>query len=286
MIKYHRKINENMDEIHNTKHFSVLSITTGGKAEGTALYFESDIDRLYVVKGVAAMEPDVPDSSPTLFYLERSGCSPGYTRLKLVKISESHEPMTDHLVEDQDEFYISNEYNIFNKNAYMIDINGVRIDGQGKNGPSAPYGNKTIKYDFVFAFKCICFDLIKRWAERPRHFEWPDQNLVQQVTALEGHAVPVANKRSAYPKTEWRICYTKAEILLMHSLTDFQTKLYILLKHIAKAFLKSLCSEMTSYIMKNVVFWLIETNPQEQFSPISDRETDRRACPSKTVLVR
>ena len=75
---------------------------------------------------------------------------------------------------------------------------------------------------------------------------------------------------------EWRICYTKAEVLLMGSLNEFQTKLYILLKHMAKSVLQPICSEISSYIMKNILFWMIEKNPKECFtgSNLIDRLTD------------
>lgn len=72
-----------------------------------------------------------------------------------------------------------------------------------------------------------------------------------------------------YPLSEWRICYTKAEIMLVHSFTESQTKLYMLLKLMAKSVLKPLCPAMTSYIMKNIVFWEIETNSSQNFSQTS-----------------
>ena len=72
-----------MDKIYNNKQFAFRNFTTGAKGEGTALYFESDIDRLYEAKGVTCVEQGVPCYSPTVFYLDITGCSPGYTRLKL-----------------------------------------------------------------------------------------------------------------------------------------------------------------------------------------------------------
>lgn len=46
MIQYRRDKNKHLDDIHNSKGFSVINVTAGGKGEGIALYFESDIDRL------------------------------------------------------------------------------------------------------------------------------------------------------------------------------------------------------------------------------------------------
>ena len=44
-------------------------------------------------------------------------------------------------------------------------------------------------------------------------------------------------------------------------------KVYILLKIIAKHLLKPICDHMTSFIMKNVSFWLAEMKPVEEFNP-------------------
>ncbi|CAC5383881.1 unnamed protein product [Mytilus coruscus] len=184
MIQYRREKNKQFDEIHNSKGFSVINVTAGGK----------------------------------------------------------------------------------DPNHVMIDINGLQINKQDKIGPAARYGNTFTNYDFVLGFECFCPDLIEKWVRRSRHHGWPDPDLIKIISTLEGHVVPVANKGSNFPVTEWRICYTKAELLLMQSLTDSQTKLYVLLKLITKSLLHPLCSAMTSYIMKNVVLWMVETNPKETFS--------------------
>lgn len=170
---------------------------------------------------------------------------------------------------------MSNSYRPFNEYESYVDIHGVSLNIMDVRGPSAPFGNKSINYDFVLGFKCHCQDLIEIWIKRPRQYSWPGRKLIEQVWTLDTHVVPVANKGSKNPRTEWRICYTKAELLLLQSLNEVQTKLFVLLKLIAKSVLFPLCSEMTSYIMKNLVFWLVETNPPEVFlhSHLMDRLT-------------
>ncbi|VDI32292.1 Hypothetical predicted protein [Mytilus galloprovincialis] len=263
MINFRREKNRQLDEIHNNI-FPTPVVTSGGKAEGTALYFESDIDRLYVAKGITCVEPNVQCSSPTIFHLDRYNCSPGYARLKLIQENSS-------FVRNQlklENGYVMNDFSIGNPNT-MVDINGTIIIKQDRIGPAERYGNDFSNYDFVVGLVCICPDLIEKWAKRERMHGWPGPNLVKQISLLEGHVVAVSNKDSMYPLSEWRICYTKAEIMLVHSLTESQTKLYMLLKLMAKSVLKPLCPAMTSYIMKNIVFWEIETNPRQQFSQAS-----------------
>lgn len=262
MIEYRREKNKKMDDIQNSK-FPVPVITSGGKAEGTALYFESDIDRLYAVKGITCVESGTHCSSPTV-YLDKYNCSPGYARLRL--IHENISFIQNHL-KLENGYVLNHVSGVFN--THMVDINGVSITNQGKIGPAEQYGNDYINYDFVVGLVCICPDLVEKWVKRERKHGWPEPDLIKQISLLEGHAVAVSNKDSRYPLTEWRICFTKAEIMLVHSFTESQTKLYVLLKLMAKSVLKPLCPAMTSYIMKNIVFWEIETNPSQHFSQAS-----------------
>ena len=238
MIQYRRDMNKKMDEIYNSKPFAFRNLTTGAKSEGTALYYESDIDRLYEVKDVTCVEHGILCFSPTVFHLDRTGCSPGYTKLKLLTTYRFfHRAIEKYLIPESDGVYMSNNYSPFKQNENYVDINGVSLNKKDKAGPSSPFGNTSIKYDFVLGFKCDCPDLIEKWVKRPRHYKWPDQNSIRRVSLLHGHVVPVADKGSKNPQTEWRICYTRARLLLLQSLNEVQIKLYILLKHIAKSVL-------------------------------------------------
>lgn len=66
---------------------------------------------------------------------------------------------------------------------------------------------------------------------------------------------------------EWRLNFNQGELKLMNSLNDTQTKLYIVLKMLRKDFLAPDTNIITSYMMKNIAFWLCELNPTSQFSP-------------------
>ena len=134
MICYRRKTNMYMDEIHNEKAYPFYRITTGSKAEGTALYFESDIDRFFEVKDVVCLTSDQQIMCPLVVNMVTEGCAPGYTRLKIrsekVNISLVHKYLDEHkyLVSEKDGLYISNQFTcIFPPNIQMMDINGRRI---------------------------------------------------------------------------------------------------------------------------------------------------------------
>ncbi|KAH3698505.1 hypothetical protein DPMN_086027 [Dreissena polymorpha] len=64
---------------------------------------------------------------------------------------------------------------------------------------------------------------------------------------------------------EWRICFNTGETELVNNLNDTQAKVYVLLKMILKNVLRPCKKEITSYVMKNIVLWQAESNPQNKF---------------------
>ena len=112
--------------------------------------------------------------------------------------------------------------------------------------------------DFVQTIECTGTSHLLRWKQRERICDWPEQQLIEEISQMKGHLVPVGIKSSDSDHLEWRISFTEAEIKLIRSLHDVMLKVYILLKKVAKLLLKPECSNMTSYIIKNVVLWIAE----------------------------
>ena len=147
----------------------------------------------------------------------------------------------------------------------MFDVNLKSIDAMTKTGPSVPHGNSHISYDFVSGIICEDKCLLQEWAHRPRPGYWPPPEVVKRVCSTRGQIVPVADRESHYPRTEWRICFTEAELILMRSLNECQIKLYIAIKLISKSVLKPICKDISSYVIKNLVMWLVEQYPTTYF---------------------
>ncbi|XP_053375925.1 uncharacterized protein LOC128547367 [Mercenaria mercenaria] len=109
-------------------------------------------------------------------------------------------------------------------------------------------------------------DIIKQsWLNRKRKHGWPPEELQRQISKMKGHVVPVGTKNNQNEGYEWRICYTQAEIKLAHSLNEVQLMLYIKLKLFSKTVFKEACQDITSYIIKNIIFWLAESIPNKYF---------------------
>ena len=137
-----------------------------------------------------------------------------------------------------------------------------------KAGPAIPHCSPVtpgVVHDIVYCFKCYCPTLLQSWLRRPRRYNWPPQNVIYDISQMEAHVVPVGCKGSDTYYQEWRICFTKAEIYLIHFLNNIQIKIYVMLKMIAKQILKRICPEITSYVIKNIIFWMCEKLPCEIF---------------------
>ncbi|KAH3828778.1 hypothetical protein DPMN_130761 [Dreissena polymorpha] len=128
-------------------------------------------------------------------------------------------------------------------------------------GPSlpTPIGGE-LHTDSVFALRCHCPSILQRWASTPRH--WPSPVLVQKVIPLGTYVTAVDFKESEFKHMEWRICFNTGESELMNQLNDTHTKVYVMLKLIVKDVLMPLKKEITSYVMKNIILWQAESNPQ------------------------
>ncbi|XP_060591205.1 uncharacterized protein LOC132746146 [Ruditapes philippinarum] len=251
-------------------------MTAGSKAEGITKYYESDIDRLILYKDVKCLEEGTSDSSFVVFHMDKYLCSPGYTRLVLSncnKMALSNE-VKNCLIEQNGKTYISNrftesfvEYSEYGRKAHRVDLIGSPVNLFRKHGPCVSFRSENISFDFVAGFKCQSQDLLGKWEQRKRTYDWPNSTLIKEISGSEGHVVPVAEVQSQFPDTEWRICFTNAELLLVNSLNEHHLKVYILLKKLSETALKPICPAITSYIVKNVILWQAENTPKNLFAP-------------------
>ena len=121
--------------------------------------------------------------------------------------------------------------------------------------------------DYVPAIACIHPEITNRWAHRERKYGWPPQDVVEKIRRMDVHIVPKGHKGGPDRDREFRICYTLGEIKLMKSLNETQLKLYVLMKSLLKTVIdKAFPDVLSSYVMKNVLFWVCETTPQDRFT--------------------
>ncbi|KAH3840319.1 hypothetical protein DPMN_113766 [Dreissena polymorpha] len=257
------------DRILNARWRGVLrSIPSGSKAEGLTCYMESDRDTLFVLDDVNCLEDDLNDRTfaeeITVLRSYSKMSYPGHSTLLIERRGTMITSLVNNAMCDDgygrkvlsSDLYVNTWSHVGKKSEFQ-----VRHD---RAGPSLPftYGG-AFHTDTVHAIRYYCPSILKKWAARPR--QWPPLSVVQEVESIEAVLTPVGFKGSEHKNVEWRMCFNAGEIKLVTHLNDIQVKLYILMKMVKTEVLKPRQKEVTSYTLKNIVFWIAENNPQALF---------------------
>lgn len=275
MVNHRRTLYATSDRIWNETHEGLSRITAGSKGEGFAAYCESDTDFLCIHKyklcTLSCDKQELADTENlTLFQMLTDACAPGHYKLKLTKRGSF--PLSTSLSEalltlDTAEPLVSSDMYAKSLNKQIAAYIESGSISKNNSGPAVPQTLGGLHHDHVYAFRCTSQEMIlSEWISRPRKFSWPSSDLIKDVMNQEAQLVPVGSKISDCRDLEWRICFIPGEMKLTHGLNQTQYKIYILLKMINKSILKPICSEMSSYIMKNIVYWLVEEYPDEMFT--------------------
>ncbi|KAH3740933.1 uncharacterized protein LOC127850899 [Dreissena polymorpha] len=257
-----------IDRLFNTFGENLLStyITAGSKAEGLTCLYDSDIDTIFVLPYVVCLENCFDQSNIpchiTILEMSFKMTTAGYCRVLLGRLAPAgSSAIPDSLCEnDCGNPLLSSALFVAHFN-YAWCASGMVIHPRA--GPSLPWSHGPFKNDRVHAIRCHCPNILQTWANRTRH--WPPSDIVEKVVAMGALVTPIGFKGSELNHMEWRICFNTGETELVNNLNDTQIKLYVLLKMIAKDILKPQKKEITSYTMKNVVFWLAENNQSSFF---------------------
>ena len=129
-------------------------------------------------------------------------------------------------------------------------------------------GFGTNSIDVLYAVKCDTKGCLDAWANRKRQHDWPSSSVIEEVLKMPVHIVPKGCKGSKTRAIEFRLSYVFSEMALMRSLNETQSKLYSLLKLLVKSTVgitERFQDILTSYCLKNVVFWIFEENSTNMF---------------------
>ncbi|XP_052789312.1 uncharacterized protein LOC128223898 [Mya arenaria] len=264
MVEHRREVWRETDVIRNRKDRNITWIIAGSKGEGFTAPFESDVDRVRLNNfSVCETQGDefltLPDTH-FKFIMESNHCHPGHFRLNL-----THSGTTAYsniqqalFVHDHGKIYISSE---IYRTTFIEDKTQQTV-----SGPAITDCDEYSSCDNVNAFRCTSKQqLLSEWMKRPRHHNWPTQELRKVVSEIEAQMVPVGCKSSGNKDIEWRVCFIISEQRLTDSWNKNQYKIYILLKLIKNSQLKPISDEISSYLMKNIMLWFTEQNPAKIF---------------------
>ena len=288
-----------IQEISSDKNLNKFMV--GSRREGLSLVGESDEDWMQVNTAVLCTNKlrniKGERDSHVIFRICRKNVPAGYTYLRYHKQDRNQHPYFEQLLNVVEE----NERGAFLSSAKYMEIDedvvhtstgwiGRNTYCREKKGPSNPkvvrmcFGYEELydafnvcrDTDFVRGFKCFCPSILNNWFHRRRFSSWPTQETKIKISKLPYYVVPVGLAGSPNEHLQWRFSFTPAEICLVSSFNETQRKMLILLRYIARYILQSTTPDITSYVMKNVAFWVVENTPSNKFLPdeLFDRVMD------------
>ncbi|XP_052266340.1 uncharacterized protein LOC127868537 isoform X2 [Dreissena polymorpha] len=250
----------------------LTTITTGSKAEGVTDVFEGDRDIMFVLNDVICLEKDVSSytlpMNITVFTLDTDVCYHGHCILVLERPGTNMKRIVYNAL-----CFYANGRALLSSDLYVNAYDELKFAPENirheRAGPSTPRSfdgclHGIYHIDMVHSLRCYCPSILRKWAERRRH--WPTPDVVHKVVSMGAFLTPVSFKGSEHKHLEWRICFNTGENYLVSCLNNTQIYIYVLLKMIIKQVVKPLKKELTSYTVKNMVLWIAENNPQELFN--------------------
>ncbi|XP_069106130.1 uncharacterized protein [Argopecten irradians] len=219
----------------------------------------------------------------------------GYVKLTVVKEGSIFTPLSStsnscyyEYDEDKHVYYLSNgipaslnnfggNLNIFEQYNQNMQLSGVWNE-QIVTGPSLSRVSTTEvkpgtfaidKVDSVISIPCPKWPAVaEEWIERKRNYGWPSNDFITEHVKRGCYVVPVGCKECRKTYLDWRLSFVLVEQALVWDFNATQVKCLLLLKHLKKlVFEKEIGDIISSYILKTIVFWVIEETPPALWVP-------------------
>ena len=226
----------------------------GSRAEGFRIT-GSDIDRMIVVK------------DKTFITMETQHTKPGYVRLILeTDKSRTRESISSSCHNYDGKLYISST----KYREYHMSSLGNKVE---VHGPCASIEYDLMAEDYAYCLSCTSQPAaVQNWMMRCNEYKWPGSVVLKQCISLGCQLAPVGSKESPHEHLEWRISFVLMEKTILQSLSHSQFMCYGLLKLYLKEILDSfeeINDLVSSYFMKTLLLWEIQTNSQHNVGPVS-----------------
>ena len=268
IIQIRRNISMLTDHVRNqiNSDEGYLFYHVGSRAEGFRIT-TSDIDNMIICQHneVINNTTEISELSCVKLYkavitMETQYTKPGYVRLKL----ETDTCMTSERICKSFYYYDDKLYISSTKfREFMMPSLGNNVE---VHGPCTTINQGIVVHDFAHCFSCTSQPTaVQSWVMRCNEYNWPDSVVLEQCISLGCQLAPVGSKKSPHEHLEWRISFILMEKTLIQSLSHSQFMCYGLLKIYLKEVLGSfeeINDLVSSYFMKTVLLWEIQTNSQ------------------------
>lgn len=271
-------IEEFLMNFENTRAFSWNIV--GSLTEGTR-NSKSDLDILILWSKITICqeEDSVENNNCLVFCMERTECDPGYVKLKLLKNEvdanfempwEDKEYSIMEIVEKTDSGYYLSSHKFWEITSFLFcDGNQSRMR---KNGPclcvelgQAQCSGAEIRLtNCDFAQGLELYSITKEGKDWLKHMDsfknrrnWPSVHTIEKIRTLKCAvvAVGIPGDNTSDSLLTWRTSYTLWERELIWSLQDVHRSCFMILKFFCQTFLRKISDDVTSYHLKNIVFF-------------------------------
>lgn len=257
----------------NLKCSGTPLLTLGTPCEGLTHIFDGEYEIMLVKGNVKCTTTDDFRMVNCIHVYAETGKSsipPGYTRLLRVGSGADiyDEDIANSLEKEDSKWYLSSKrYDSCMRQKIKAPEIKIRILCHIGSKHHSQEGTQCVTFPLVLVGK----NLIKTFVERNRPHGWPSNSLIHEMLTSKCYVYPDgsnsdSNDFSDFPDGIWRISFKGAEHSLVNSLNITLLKLYILLRMLCRAELQHIAKQMTSYLMKNLVFWMAESYPGDIFS--------------------
>ena len=235
-------------------------ITSGSKAEGLHLK-GSDLDLMFLNPNFVVYESEkdyVQNDRRIVLIMDTEDTPPCFTHLRLrANCKCSCLCLTQLLQQHRGEKLFSSEL----CKSHALNILTGFMDPRLNTIHGPCISDCDGQLDVAHCIKCDQWvSQSQPWIYRPRSI-WPSPELISKITSCGVLFVPIGYKGSINENLQWRISFSVAEKILIHSFSHTQLLCYALLKILLKEIIErnhNLKGLLCSYFLKTLMFWISE----------------------------
>jgi len=127
--------------------------------------------------------------------------------------------------------------------------------------------------DHVRCVRCLLWpSQATEWPTRPRNHDWPDLSTIDHVVSNGCDVVKVSHRQCRHhpwmDKLQWRLSFSRAEIVLINTWTPVQQIVYHMLRFFVKTERLTDTNEnsdaatLSNYHIKTLILWACELKPR------------------------
>jgi len=168
------------------------------------------------------------------------------------------------------------KYSTIDKDEGMYLLRSADYKGDVRNihGPaifSEHSHPSNLSTDFVFCVRCLSWpSQASDWPTRHRNYGWPDSATVDRVVSNGCDLVYVAHRQCRQHewmgRYQWRLSFSRAEIVLINSWMPVQQIVYHMLRYFLKTERLTDCFDnsgaLSNYHIKTLMLWACELKPR------------------------